>query len=807
MKLATPGVDGFTLGGLAKSRLLSRRESAWRLSTAFAIAVGATVLFGWAADIEWIGGLFGTVRMKANAALAFVLLGLALGSLAPSRIRRTRATFGSACAGLAALIGLMTMTEWAFGWDLRIDGLMFTENPGAVGTSEPGRMAFLTALSFLVGGLAICLLRARNPVHSQALSLLLGFVAIWALATFFYDVDALRGTARTTQMAPSTAATFLVLCFGLLSRRTGGLMSEVSGEGTGSAAARILLPAAVVVPLATGWVVLAGEKAGFFGGERTHILLAVLDVALFSTIVWIAARLLNRLGADAERQRAHFSAVVRSASDVIITRSPDGSITSWNAAAEDLFGYTAAEVMGRRDLFLAHAELEDEIGAEWEASKNGARPAEFETVRVAKDGRRIPVSVSRFQIRDASDVGLGTGILVRDISERQRAEAERERLEVQLRQSQKMEAIGQLAAGVAHDFNNKLAVILGFTGIAMARLDARDETAADLEEIRTAALRSADLTRQLLAFARMQPIAPRQLNLNETVPSSLNMLAQLTGDDVSLAWNSSSLPCWVRIDPGQVDQVLVNLVINARDAIRVSGVITITTGNAQFDLDYCANHADAVPGAYVVLEVADDGCGMDPQTQTRAFEPFFTTKPVGQGTGLGLATVHGIAHQNGGFVEIESDLGVGTRVRVYLPRESEEPDSVAGIEHKPAREGSETVLLVEDEPALLKLTTRVLQQIGLTVLPCASPGDALSVARDHVGKIDLLMTDVVMPGMNGVELNRQIQALRPQLRCLYVSGYPANVLSDAGLVDEGVELLQKPYAPEALGRKVRQLLD
>jgi len=385
--------------------------------------------------------------------------------------------------------------------------------------------------------------------------------------------------------------------------------------------------------------------------------------------------------------------------------------------------------------------------------------------------------------------------------------AEREQMEAQLLQAQKMEAVGRLAGGVAHDFNNMLNVILGYADLALMKLQPADPIHAHLREILNAGQRSADLTRQLLAFARKQTIAPRVLNLNDTVAGMLKMLMRLIGEDMDLLWKPSANLWPVKMDPAQIDQILANLVVNARDAIKGVGRITIETGRAEFDEAYCAVHAGFAPGRYVLLAVSDDGCGMDKDTLASLFEPFFTTKEVGKGTGLGLATVYGIVKQNGGFINVYSEPGKGTTFRIYLPRDESE-QAVAGKAPASAKAfgGTETVLLVEDESALLTLATILLEELGYTVLAAATPNQGLRVAEQYAGKIHLLMTDVVMPEMNGRDLRKLLDVARPGIKCLFMSGYTANAIAHHGVLDEGVHFLQKPFSLQSLAVKLREAL-
>ena len=397
---------------------------------------------------------------------------------------------------------------------------------------------------------------------------------------------------------------------------------------------------------------------------------------------------------------------------------------------------------------------------------------------------------------------------IQDITQRKRAEAERATLEAQLRQVQKMESVGRLAGGVAHDFNNMLGVILGHAELALAQVDPAQPLHDDLLAIRSAADHSADLTRQLLAFARKQTVAPKVLDLNETVGSILTMLRRLIGEDIDLLWRPGKHPWRIRVDPSQIDQILANLCVNARDAIAGVGKVTIETETTTFDDAYCALHPGSVPGQYVRLSVSDDGCGMDTDTLLHVFEPFFTTKALGKGTGLGLSTVYGIVKQNHGFINVYSEPEQGTTFTIYLPRHVIEAGQARTTRApEPASRGHETILLVEDDPAVLNMTTRLLARQGYTVLAAGSPAEAIRVAGEHAAEIHLVMTDVVMPEMNGRDLATKLLALYPNLKRLFTSGYTANVIAHNGVLDEGVHFLQKPFSVHDLAAKVREVLD
>ena len=390
----------------------------------------------------------------------------------------------------------------------------------------------------------------------------------------------------------------------------------------------------------------------------------------------------------------------------------------------------------------------------------------------------------------------------------QASERKRASLEGQLIQAQKMESVGRLAGGVAHDYNNMLSVIIGYSELAMDKVGPDEPLHNDLKEILTAAHRSSDITRQLLAFARKQTIAPKVLDLNSVVESMLKMLRRLIGEDIELAWRPRAELWPIKIDPAQIDQILANLCVNARDAIAGVGNISIETGNANLDEIYCAENSETTPGDYVYLAVSDDGSGMDQETMKRVFDPFFTTKALGKGTGLGLSTVYGIAKQNLGFVNIYSEPQMGTTVKIFLPRHRGQladahDDHAMDI---PSSRG-ETVLIVEDDASILKLGMKMLKLLGYSVLGASSPGEALDIAASHVGEIQLLITDVIMPEMNGRQLADRLQAHYPDLKILFMSGYTANVIAHQGVLDEGLWFIQKPFSRKDLAFRVREVLD
>lgn len=440
-----------------------------------------------------------------------------------------------------------------------------------------------------------------------------------------------------------------------------------------------------------------------------------------------------------------------------------------------------------------------------EATISG-KPWDLELPFTTAKGRKCWVRIvgqARFENGKAVKL-LGA---LQDVTARRQADAERAALNAQLAQAQKMESVGLLAGGIAHEFNNKLQTILGFTELATMASGANAPLLKDLMEIQKAARHSATLTRQLLAYASRQMVTPCQLNLNDTLKSMLRMVQQLLGEAILLKWYPGSELWPVNMDPNQIDQILTNLAVNARDAMKGEGILTVETRNMVVSHPDAFKPPDQAEGDYVRLSVADTGMGMSPEIMSRIFEPFFTTKPQGKGTGLGLPTVFGIVRQNGGFLHVESQLGQGSTFSVYLPRDCTAAKTVELPAHGTIARGRETVLLVEDESAILRMAKTSLEQLGYMVLAAVQAQEALRLVERHAGSLDLLVTDVVMPGLNGPQLYRILRSSRPALKVLYISGHTAGVLDERGVVTDGARFLAKPFALHDLAAKVRAVLD
>jgi PAS domain S-box-containing protein len=539
-------------------------------------------------------------------------------------------------------------------------------------------------------------------------------------------------------------------------------------------------------------------------GETRYISATNIPLPEKNLMVSTALDVTPRVQAEeaAREGERRFQSLVEAANEAIFVQV-DERFAYVNEATVRLFGADdAASLLGKPVVEHFHPACRDVVRGRIRRLNEERKPVPLlEEAVLRPDGSAVTVEVTASPIFYAGR--SGAVVFARDVGERKR-------LEAQLLQAQRLESVGRLAGGVAHDFNNMLSVILGYAELRLSMMSEGDPGRGDLEEIMNAARRSAGLTRQLLAFAGRQVLVPRVLNLNECVSNTLRMLERLIGEDVTLEWKPGEALWSVRIDPSQVDQLLANLVVNARDAMPKGGRITLETANEVLDeRSFAMHHPHFIPGEYVRLAVSDTGVGMPPEVVRRVFEPFFTTKPAGQGTGLGLATVYGIATQHSGLIDLDSQPGVGTRFVIWFPRRED-----AAVEPSPApppavgaSQGTETVLVVEDSESILKLARTMLALLGYRVLPAGTAVEALAMAQRYPEAIDLLITDVVMPGMSGRELAEQLRTGRPELKVLYMSGYAADVISRHGVSEERVEFLPKPFTLTDLATAVRSALD
>ena len=486
----------------------------------------------------------------------------------------------------------------------------------------------------------------------------------------------------------------------------------------------------------------------------------------------------------------------------------EGRITSVNRTELEMLGYTAEEMIGQPvwkfnvEEELARQQILDKLAGTLPPTRN------LERNYRKKDGTTLPVLIEDRLLRDAEGRIIGIRSTIQDITDRKRAEKEKENLEEQLRQSQKMEAIGRLAGGIAHDFNNLLTIIKGFNQLSFIELKESDPLRENLDEVRKATDRAADLIRQLLAFSRRQILEMQVLDLNTTLRNLEKMLRRVIGEDIELVTVLAEDLGRVKTDPGQIEQVIMNLAVNARDAMPSGGKLIIETANVELDEAYTRKHVAVTPGHYVMLAVSDTGVGMTKEVKERVFEPFFTTKEKGKGTGLGLSTVYGIVKQSGGNIWIYSEKGRGTTFKIYFPRVDEPLEEVKEkVMGEELPRGRETILVVEDEEVVRRLAVRILRGQGYKVLEASNGADTLMICKEQKEPIDLILTDVVMPQMGGRQLVEQLRQLRQDLKVLYMSGYTDKFIDDRGVLEEGVNYIQKPFAIEGLAKKVREVLD
>jgi PAS domain S-box-containing protein len=513
-------------------------------------------------------------------------------------------------------------------------------------------------------------------------------------------------------------------------------------------------------------------------------------------------RLSRRALVEHQAELKRLAQIVESSDEAIGSLSLDGRLLSWNRGAQRLYGYSAAEMVGQTIDVLLPEDRKTEYDIFRQTIVTGKSLEDYETLRITKAGERKPVSLTFSPLRDESGQIVGMSAIARDLTQIKRAQ----HLEEQLRQAQKLESLGRLTGGVAHDFNNLLMVISSYTEMLDSKLGPDHPLRRNTQQVLTAATRAASLTQQMLAFSRKQVLSPQVLNLNTAVNDTATMLKRMIGEDIELKFLPSKLLWSVMADPGQMTQVLMNLGVNARDAMPKGGKLTIETHNVVVDAQTASRHPDFSPGSYVMIAVSDTGSGMTKDVQERIFEPFFTTKEKGKGTGLGLSTVYGIVKQSGGYIWVYSEVGKGSCFKLYFPKTEKSVTTVVPLQFPGSANRGETILLVEDEDSLRESVREYLRLCGYEVLEGANGQEALEVAERHLGAIHLLLTDVIMPKMNGPELARELSS-REGMAVLFMSGYTDDAIVDHGVLEAGAAFLQKPFSLTTLGAKVRNLLD
>ena len=541
-------------------------------------------------------------------------------------------------------------------------------------------------------------------------------------------------------------------------------------------------------------------------GKGTFVLSAIRDISDRKRIAEELRRANEELHQKTAEQlgeyRARLASIIDSSEDAILSKDLNGIITSWNRGAEHIYGYAPEEAIGKHISVLTPSDRTNEIPEILGKIGRGETVDHHESVRVTKDGRQLNVSISVSPLRDTTDKIVGASVIARDVTAQKRSEG-------QLRQAQKMEAIGRLAGGVAHDFNNILGIINACTEFLRDRIDPAAEPSVYVENIKKASERGRALTKQLLAFSRTSAIQPRVLDLNERLRDISKLLRPLLGDDVEILVVPKSPSAVVEADPGQLDQIVVNLAVNARDAMPRGGKFILETGSVRFDEEFAHQHQAMAAGKYILLTVSDTGSGMDETTISRIFEPFFTTKETGKGTGLGLATVYGIVKQSAGHILVYSEPGQGTTFKIYLPSAEHKIGFGSGTEVETVRpkRRAATILLVEDDEIMRSLTRQLLQEHGYTVVEADDGKSALQWAESHPVPVDLLLTDVVMRRMSGPELVERLHASRPDLKVVYMSGYTGELIAEREMVKRGITLLEKPFTRTALLNTIHATLE
>lgn len=774
--------------------------------------VGALALSGWALEVPALMSLRPNwIPMAPATALSLFFAGISLSLLSatfpwqiPPLLNLVRVL-----AAVPMLFGTLRLAEHAGVWSLGVDFLWFDPSIWQ-GAPKPAPVALGTALGLSLIGIALIVQSLRAYVFTvQILPMLVASVGWLGLGPYFYGGAPLLPIAG---MAAHTAVCFFALSLGTLcARPDGGLVGLTLSDTRGGMMARWLLPPMLLLPVVFDALRVYGGVAGWFGPEAGQSLFGLLTAAAFGALIWLIAerlRVTELAQRAADTERARLSDIVENSDDAILGADLSGKIHAWNAGATKVFGYAREEVMGRSLLSLAPPDQADEERAVLAKVAEGEHLELPEAPRLRKDGGEFPAWVRVAPVHGPAGEVAGVSVIARDVGPLKQAERESKMYRAQFEQAQKMESIGRLAGGVAHDFNNLLTVINGYTEFALQGLTADDRRLKeDLEQVLSAGQRAAGLTRQLLAFSRRQVLRPEVVNMNQIVKDLEKMLRRLIGEDVEIVLGLADEVWNVMADPGQLEQVIMNLVVNARDAMPNGGRLTIETRNIELDIHYAEQHASVEPGAYVLLTVTDSGVGMDAATKARIFEPFFTTKEFGQGTGLGLATVYGIVTQSGGNIWVYSEPGHGTVFKVYLPRTGEALPKAVTLDGPVEKARGEFVLVVEDDDRLRPLTQRILTQAGYRAHAVGSGSQALAYLRGNPGKLDLLITDVVMPGMSGRVLAQQVSAMLPEAAILFMSGYTDDTIVRHGVLEKSLHFISKPFTAAGMLRAVRACLD
>jgi PAS domain S-box-containing protein len=781
-----------------------RTRRAWTILTvAFFVFFAANVTWfhyeifvGHDLAVTWADALY----------LAYYPLALAgLLTVPMARSGRSRLTFaldaGTVMVGASMVI-----------WYLILRPIALAEHTSALETVIA--VAFPVSNTVLLFGVVVLLLRRPDKEMRQALGILMVAILFGAIADFGYSYL----TLQSSYEGGSWPDCFYILSFFLMA-----LSGQFQSWSAKHSRPRELTLAEqsspfpwlpyLAVGLAYSLLLVVSYKRAHQGGSDPIVWLTIGAFVITGLVVVrqiIALRENSYLLAERATRatEARFVSLVEQSSDVITIIEPNGRVLYESPSVERVFGYSVAEALGKKLGEFIHPDSRAEVREVVTrlCQKSGMR-GRLELRLLHKDGQYVDVEAVMTNLLDDPNI-RGIVINSRNIAERKQAEAALHESEEQLRQSQKMEAVGQLAGGVAHDFNNLLTVIIGYSDLLLMRSSSAlgKDGQTKIEQISKAAHQAAGLTRQLLAFSRKQILQPKRLDLNTVVGGMDKMLKRLIGEHIEMLTILDPNLGIAKADPGQVEQVLLNLAVNARDAMPAGGKLTIETANVTLDRQYTQAHGSVEPGPYVMLAVSDTGVGMSLEVRTRIFEPFYTTKEKDKGTGLGLSTVYGIVKQSGGSIWVYSEPGQGTTFKVYLPCVGQNADIAEAAPAPAAYRGTETVLLVEDENWVRQIVKEILTMNGYRVLQASHGNEALDISRQHQGVIDLMVTDVVMPMMGGPELARRLAVTRPEMRVLYMSGYTDDAIFRHGMLQEGTAFLQKPFTSEAFARKLRELV-
>lgn len=789
-----------------------------RLISCVVILLGFLVFMGWVFNSSLLKSVIpGLATMKVNTALGFILSGVALYLLGKEQLAIKTLRITQICAATTTLLGLLTLFEYLFGWNLGIDQLLFVDRLTAL-EDYPGRMSIATALSFSLTGTAIWLLTQKQFSLAHLVTIILGFATLIALISYVFNISSLYNIFLYSSMALHTAVAFALLTIGILfAYPDQGLMTIVTSDTMSGMMIRRLMPAAIGLPILLGALILFGERVEHYDFNFGMALLVVSMIAVFCLLITLSARSIYQV--DLKRQQMEealrqaekkYRAIFENAIDGIYQSLPSGEVITANPALARMLGYASSREMlaalpqGEKQLFANPASYQ-KFRQMLESYKV---VREFEVKLLCQDGSMIWASLNTHEVHDENGRVLYYEGAIHDVTERKQLQADNEQLTTQFYQAQKMESIGRLAGGIAHDFNNLLVPIIGYAEMGKLKTSADEKSHDYFSHIYNAAARATLLVRQILAFSRQQILEIRPLNLNQVIEDFQQIFQSMIGEDILLETDLSPQLHTIKADQSQLEQILMNLGVNARDAMPNGGNLIIETANIELDEVYTTKYTEIQPGNYVMLAVSDTGHGMDTATIERIFEPFFTTKSQDKGTGLGLATVFGIVSQHEGHIWVYSELNQGTTFKIYLPAVqanaiTQEERVLPTINRL---QGTETILVVEDELEVRQLVCESLKNNGYFVLETEFPEDVFPLITNSERSVDLLLTDVIMPKLNGPQLYEHVKHAYPDIKVLYMSGYTNKAMGLHNKLGERSLLLQKPFAIRTLLLKVREVL-